>query len=105
MSVRGKKVTFDHTLEIIHIILELHSQIPKSAPDEDIMRIIAASKSVDYSAPVPILRPNNAGKYRSALLNLWKGIKELFCTSYQYLVLVSQLSLEELTWSDAIFSN
>ena len=55
----GKNVTVDSTLEIIRIILELHSQIPKSVPDADIMRIIAASKSVDYSAPVPILRPNN----------------------------------------------
>ena len=40
----GKKVTFDRTLEIIRIILELRSQIPKSAPDADTMRIIAASK-------------------------------------------------------------
>ena len=38
----AKKVTFDHTLEIIHIILELRSQILKSAPDADIMWIIAA---------------------------------------------------------------
>ena len=40
----GKKATFDRTLEIIRIILELRSQILKSAPDADIMRIIAASK-------------------------------------------------------------
>ena len=40
----GKKVTFDRTLEIIRIILELCSQIPKSAPDADIMRMIAALK-------------------------------------------------------------
>ena len=51
MSGRGKKVTFDRTLEIIHIILELRSQIPKSAPNADIMRIIAASKKCDYSGP------------------------------------------------------
>ena len=44
MSIQGKKVTFDCTLEIIHIILEFRSQIPKSAPDTDIMQIIAASK-------------------------------------------------------------
>ena len=40
----GKKVTFDRTLEIIRIILELRSQILKSAPDADIMWIIASSK-------------------------------------------------------------
>ena len=33
----GKEVTFDRSLEIIHIIWELRSQIPKSAPDVDIM--------------------------------------------------------------------
>ena len=38
----GGGLTFDHTLEIIHIIWELRSQIPKSAPDVDIMRITAA---------------------------------------------------------------
>ena len=38
MSGQGKKVTFDSTFEIICIILELHSQILKSAPDADIMR-------------------------------------------------------------------
>ena len=43
MSVR-ERVTFDPTLEIIRIILELRSQIPKSGPVADIMRIIAASK-------------------------------------------------------------
>ena len=42
---RGK-VTFDLTLEIIHIIWELLSQIPKSAPDADIMQINASSKKV-----------------------------------------------------------
>ena len=36
----GNKVTFDRTLEIIRIILELRSQILKSAPDVDIMPII-----------------------------------------------------------------
>ena len=40
---RGK-VTFDLTLEIIHIIWELLSQIQKSAPDADIMQINASSK-------------------------------------------------------------
>ena len=39
-----KTVTFDRTLEIIRNILELRSQIPKSGPDADIMRIIAALK-------------------------------------------------------------
>ena len=43
MSVR-EMVTFDRSLEIIRIILELRSQIPKSGPDADIMWIIAASK-------------------------------------------------------------
>ena len=43
MSVR-KRVTFDRTLEIIHISWELRSQIPKSGPNADIMRIIAALK-------------------------------------------------------------
>ena len=46
MSVREKKVTFDCTLEIIRIILELRSQILKSALDADIIRIIAASKKM-----------------------------------------------------------
>ena len=32
----GKRVTFDRTLEIIRIILELRSQIPKSGPDADV---------------------------------------------------------------------
>ena len=37
-------VTFDRTLEIIRIIVvESRLQILKSAPDEDIMRIIAAT--------------------------------------------------------------
>ena len=36
----GKRVTFDRTLEIIRIIWELRSQIPKSAPNVDIMRIL-----------------------------------------------------------------
>ena len=31
----GKNVPFDHTLEIIRIILELRSQFPMSAPDAD----------------------------------------------------------------------
>ena len=44
MSVQEKRVTFDRTLEIICIIWELRSQIPKSAPNADIMRIIAASR-------------------------------------------------------------
>ena len=51
MSVRGgggggagEKLTFDRTMEIIRIIFELCSQIPKSVPDADIMRIIAALK-------------------------------------------------------------
>ena len=43
-AVQGKNVTFGRTLEIICIILEVLSQIPKSAPDADIMRIIAALK-------------------------------------------------------------
>ena len=37
-----KNVTFDRTLEIIRIILELRSQIPKSAPNADIYAIIAS---------------------------------------------------------------
>ena len=45
MGGRGGKVTFYCTLEIICIILELRSQIPKSArTDADIMRINVASK-------------------------------------------------------------
>ena len=44
MSMQGKKLTFDRTLEIICIILELRSQIPKSAHDADIMQMIPASK-------------------------------------------------------------
>ena len=40
-------VTFDRTLEIIRIILELRSQILKSGPDADIMRIISASKKCE----------------------------------------------------------
>ena len=40
----GGKVTYDRTLKIIYIILELRSQIPKSAPNAGIMQIIAASK-------------------------------------------------------------
>ena len=56
---RGERVTYDHTMEIIYIILELRSQILKSGPDADTMRIIAASKSVDYCGPIPILRPIN----------------------------------------------
>ena len=37
-------MTFERTLEIIRIIMELRSPIPKSDPDAAIMRIIAASK-------------------------------------------------------------
>ena len=44
--------------------MELRSQIPKSGPNAEIMRIIAASNSADYSGPVPILRPNNANTIR-----------------------------------------
>ena len=39
-------MTFDCTMEIIRISLELHSQIPKTAPYADIMQIIAASKNL-----------------------------------------------------------
>ena len=42
-----KTGTFDRTLEIIRIILELRSQIPNSAPNADIMLIIAASKKCE----------------------------------------------------------
>ena len=46
MSMRGKKkMTFDRTFEAIRIISELRSQIPKSAPDADIMQIIACSSN------------------------------------------------------------
>ena len=50
MSVRGKKVTSDCTLEITCIILEVRwtSQIPNSAPNADIMRVIEASKKCGY---------------------------------------------------------
>ena len=40
--VCGENVTFDCILEMIHISLEVSSQIPKSSPDADILRIIAA---------------------------------------------------------------
>ena len=46
--------------------------IPKSGPDVAIMRIIAASKSADYSGPVPILRPNNADIIR--IIDFVKGV-------------------------------
>ena len=42
----GKRVTFDCTLEIICIILELRSQIPKSDPDVAIMRINCSIEKV-----------------------------------------------------------
>ena len=60
----------------IDIILELLSHIPKSAPDADIMQIIAVHrKKADYSAPVPIF--DQIMQIISALLNLWKGYQLL----------------------------
>ena len=58
-GIHSSRSSHSYGYKIIHIILELRSQIPKSAPYADIMRIIATSKK-DYSAPIPILRPNNA---------------------------------------------
>ena len=45
MSVRGRGDLWPR-LGIIRIILELHSQIRRSGPDVDIMRIIATSNQV-----------------------------------------------------------
>ena len=60
MSVQGKKVTFDRTLEIIHIILELRSQIPSLIPMRILCGWLQHRKSVDNSGPDPILWLNNA---------------------------------------------
>ena len=62
-------MTFDRTLEIICIILELCSQILKSAPITDNGSI---KKSVDYCAPLPILRPNNADNIH--IIEFVKGV-------------------------------
>ena len=58
MSVRGKGDLWPH-LEIIHMILELRSQIPKCGPT---MRIIAASKKCGlcWSRSDFTTWPNNA---------------------------------------------
>ena len=69
ISVWGKKVTFDRTLEIIRIILKLHSQILKSALDADIMLIIAASKKV-WIILLPFVFYDQIMRVISALLNL-----------------------------------
>ena len=61
----GKGDLWPHLGNYLHYF-GIASQIPKSGPDADIMWIIAASKSVEYSRPVSILRPNNAD-------NLWMG--------------------------------
>ena len=53
-------VTFDRALEIIRIILELLSQIRSLVPMRILCGYLQHRKSVDYSGPVSILRPNNA---------------------------------------------
>ena len=68
MIIKGKKVTVARTLDIIRIILELRSQIPKSAPDVDNCSIekvwIILLLFLIYDQTMQII---------SALLNLWKG--------------------------------
>ena len=59
----------------------MHSPISKPAPDADIMRIIAASKSVDYSGPVPILQPMNADTIR--IIEFVNGVL-LYLNSYHW---------------------
>ena len=61
----GKKVTFDRTLKIIRIILELRLQIPKSADNCSIkyVQIIL----------LPFLFYDQIMRIIFVLLNLWKG--------------------------------
>ena len=97
-----EKVTFDLNFEIICIIVELCSQITNSAPDADIMRIIAASKSVDYSAPIPILRPDNEDNIR--IIEFMKGVHQFPSTGtrdrrkWDYHLTISLVMKHFMSW-------
>ena len=75
-------VTFDRTLEIIRTIFEITVHKFRSLVP---VRIIAASNSVDYSRPVPNLRPNNVN-----IIHIIEFVNEVLeCISHRMCIIIS----------------
>ena len=89
-------MTFDRVLEIIRIILELHSQIRSLVPMRIlIMRIIAASKKCGLFWSRFDLRPNNADIIR--IIELVNGV--LYSDIYLVILVINLLKSPEQRWS------